>query len=108
MHYDAKLPPPQSAKSVEAPVASVRRDVNHGEEVDARQKLLLDRIVKRLQASGQRRKLQTDGGTLPHRVAEPMWAVGDRGMDAGYPAPPAQIRTCPIKAYGSIVSHLVV
>ena len=27
--------------------------------------------------------------------------VGDRGRDAGYPAPPAQIRTCPTKAYGS-------
>jgi DNA topoisomerase I len=25
----------------------------------------------------------------------------NRGRDAGYPAPPAQIRTCPIKAYGS-------
>jgi hypothetical protein len=25
----------------------------------------------------------------------------DRGRDAGYPAPPAQIRTGPIKAYGS-------
>jgi hypothetical protein len=25
----------------------------------------------------------------------------DRGRDAGYPAPPAQIRTSPIKAYGS-------
>ena len=28
-------------------------------------------------------------------------SVGDRGRDAGCPAPPAQIRTCPIKAYGS-------
>ena len=25
----------------------------------------------------------------------------DRSRDAGYPAPPAQIRTGPIKAYGS-------
>ena len=27
--------------------------------------------------------------------------VGDRGRDADCSAPPAQIRTCPIKAYGS-------
>jgi hypothetical protein len=27
--------------------------------------------------------------------------VHDRGRDADYSAPPAQIRTCPIKAYGS-------
>jgi phospholipid/cholesterol/gamma-HCH transport system substrate-binding protein len=29
------------------------------------------------------------------------FARDDRGRDAGCPAPPAQIRTCPIKAYGS-------
>src|SRR5438132_1957142 len=27
--------------------------------------------------------------------------IGGRGRDAGYPAPPAQIRTCGITAYGS-------
>jgi hypothetical protein len=32
--------------------------------------------------------------------------IGDRGRDAGYPAPPAQIRTCPIKAYGSYLGYL--
>jgi hypothetical protein len=32
--------------------------------------------------------------------------VDDRGRDAGYPAPPAQIRTCPIRAYGSYLGCL--
>jgi hypothetical protein len=30
----------------------------------------------------------------------------DRGRDAGCPAPPAQIRTCPIRAYGSYLGCL--
>ena len=30
----------------------------------------------------------------------------DRGRDAGFPAPPAQIRTCPIQASGSYLGCL--
>lgn len=49
------------------------------------------------------------------RLRQPRVIVGadlklthpDRGRDAGYPAPPAQIRTCPIKAYGSYLGYLV-
>jgi hypothetical protein len=33
-------------------------------------------------------------------------AFHDRGRDAGYPAPPAQIRTGPIKASGSYLGCL--
>jgi hypothetical protein len=32
--------------------------------------------------------------------------INDRGRDAGYPAPPAQIRTGPIKASGSYLGCL--
>ena len=37
----------------------------------------------------------------PRALPVPAQGVSDRGRDAGYPAPPAQIRTGPIKAYGS-------
>ena len=33
-------------------------------------------------------------------------APADRGRNAGYPAPPAQIRTCPIRAFGSYLGCL--
>ena len=33
-------------------------------------------------------------------------ATYDRGRDASHPAPPAQIRTCPIKASGSYLGCL--
>jgi hypothetical protein len=36
----------------------------------------------------------------------PVSTTLDRGRDAGYPAPPAQIRTCPIKASGSYLGCL--
>lgn len=43
--------------SLEASVVSVRRDVTHGEDTDARQQLSLDRIVKRLERIEQRLEL---------------------------------------------------
>ncbi len=39
-------------------------------------------------------------------AAEEPVRVRDRGRDAGCPAPPAQIRTCPIRAYGSYLGYL--
>ncbi len=53
-------------------------------------------MLERVIAEAQR--LAADGSSPPF--------VGDRGRDAGYPAPPAQIRTCPIKAYGSYLGYL--
>jgi hypothetical protein len=38
---------------------------------------------------------------LRHFLTSEQMIDEDRGRDAGYPAPPAQIRTSPIKAYGS-------
>src|SRR5215510_2512382 len=38
-------------------------------------------------------------GRLDRGLLRP--SIRDRGRDAGYPTPPAQIRTSPIKAYGS-------
>ena len=50
-------------------------------------------------------------GASPRRPREEVsrcdrrpWRVGDRGRDADYPAPPTQIRTCPICAV-DVVDH---
>ena len=43
--------------SLESSMVSVRRDVNHGDEVDARQQVSLDKLVKRIERIEHRREL---------------------------------------------------
>jgi exonuclease VII small subunit len=43
--------------SLEASMVSVRRDVNHSDDVDARQQLSLDKIVKRIERIEHRLEL---------------------------------------------------
>jgi hypothetical protein len=48
-----------------------------------------------------------DAAKATFRAEYEAWRInGDRGRDAHYWAPPAQIRTCPIKAYGSHLGWL--
>jgi septation ring formation regulator EzrA len=43
--------------SLESSMVSVRRDVNHGDEVDARQQVSLDKLVKRIERIEHRLEL---------------------------------------------------
>jgi hypothetical protein len=43
--------------SLEISMVSVRRDVNHGDDVDARQQVALDKIVKRIERIEHRLEL---------------------------------------------------
>jgi hypothetical protein len=43
--------------SLVSSMVSVRRDVNHGDDVDARQQLVLDKIVKRIERIEHRLEL---------------------------------------------------
>jgi hypothetical protein len=43
--------------SLESSMVSVRRDVNHGEDVDARQQVSLDKIIKRIERIEHRLEL---------------------------------------------------
>ena len=47
-----------------------------------------------------------DTHIIPRPVAARFAAVLDRGRDGCCQPPPAQIRTCPIKAYGSYLRYL--
>ena len=43
--------------SLESSMVSVRRDVNHGDDVDARQQVSLDKIIKRIERIEHRLEL---------------------------------------------------
>ncbi len=43
--------------SLETSMISVKRDINHGDEIDARQQVTIDKIVKRIERIEQRLEL---------------------------------------------------
>ena len=58
-------------------------------------------------ADGQQiAQLMRDNERLKSRLDKALLVIEDRGRDARYRAPPAQIRTCPIRAYGSYLECL--
>lgn len=66
---------------------------------DIRTKRMLNLPTPRIEGGKPQVMVAKASDTLKAIVAE--LVKRDRGRDAGCPAPPAQIRTCPIKAYGS-------
>jgi transposase-like protein len=51
-------------------------------------------------------ELTKDNERLRRKLAQAHTIIEDCGRNAGYPAPPAQIRTCPIRAFGSYLGCL--